>query len=72
MQQYADILTKGLRLKHRWFGGWDVGRRLPFIIISLITVQPSVAVVRETYSCGVHASVFMCIVVGPGTNTSRD
>lgn len=44
-QHYADILTNGLRSKHRWFGGWDIGRRLPFVLVSYFAVQPSVTLV---------------------------
>jgi hypothetical protein len=42
-QQYADVLTKGLRPQHRWWGGWDIGRRLPFVFVGffLVLLRPS-------------------------------
>ena len=44
-QQYADVLTKDLHASRRWFGGWDIGRRLPIVFFSYIAMLPSVALV---------------------------
>ena len=46
-QHYADILTKGLKKQHRWFGGWDIGRRLPFVFFGyfLGVARPSLVLV---------------------------
>lgn len=46
-QHYADVLTQGLKTKHRWWGGWDLGRRLPFVVIAafIVHVRPSVILV---------------------------
>ena len=59
-QHYADVLTKGLKNKHRWFGGWDLGRRLPFVTISFFAVlaRPSLLLVRsEWYHFVVHVLI---------------
>ena len=37
-QQYVDVLTKGLQNKHRWWAGWDIGRRLPFVFVAYLVV----------------------------------
>ena len=56
-QHYADVLTKGLKNKHRWFGGWDLGRRLPFVTISFFAVlaRPSLLLVRSMWSVWYHS-----------------
>ena len=56
-QHYADVLTKGLKNKHRWFGGWDLGRRLPFVTISFFAVlaRPSLLLVRSGWSVWYHS-----------------
>ena len=48
-QHYADVLTDGLKYKHSWFGGWDIARRLPFVLIGFFVVlgRPSIILVRE-------------------------
>lgn len=48
-QHYADILTKGLRKSRRWFGGWDIGRRLPFVFFGyfLGVARPSLVLVSS-------------------------
>ena len=59
-QHYADVLTKGLKNKHRWFGGWDLGRRLPFVTISFFAVlaRPSLLLVRsEWYHFVLHVLI---------------
>ena len=55
-QQYADVLTEGLRSDRRWFGGWDLGRRLPFVIIGYFTVQarPSLVIVSFALLYSIH------------------
>lgn len=55
-QQYADVLTEGLRPKHRWFGGWDIGRRFLFIVLGA-SIPPQYALVRNNYSCTKFNSV---------------
>ncbi|CAI8015363.1 hypothetical protein GBAR_LOCUS9518 [Geodia barretti] len=42
-KQYADILTKGVQPRHWWWGGWDIGRRLPFVFFGffLVLLRPS-------------------------------
>ena len=51
-QQYADVLTKGLKTKHHWWGGWDIGRRLPFVIIAffIVLLRPSIVLVSGCVS----------------------
>ncbi len=46
-QAYADVLTDGLTARHLWWGGWDIGRRLPFVVISFFVVlsRPSLVLV---------------------------
>ncbi|KAL5515915.1 hypothetical protein EMCRGX_G001160 [Ephydatia muelleri] len=36
--QYVDVLTEGLCTKCRWWGGWDIGRRLPFVFVAYLVV----------------------------------
>ena len=31
-QAFTDVITDGLRLKMRWWGGWDLLRRLAFTV----------------------------------------
>jgi len=49
-QQFADVLTKGLQQKHRWWGGWDIGRRIIFILMSFFyqEFRPSIVLVSPT------------------------
>lgn len=46
-QHYADVLIDGLKDEHRWWGGWDIFRRLPFVVISFCFVygRPSLILV---------------------------
>lgn len=53
-QHYADVLTKELHASRRWFGGWDIGRRLPFVFFVYIAVLPSLALVGYNYVLGVN------------------
>ena len=62
-QHYADILTKGLKKQHRWFGGWDIGRRLPFVFFGyfLGVARPSLVLV----CCNVMITMCVCILSCP-------
>ena len=45
------MLTDGLKHRHLWWGGWDIGRRLPFVVISFFVVlsRPSLVLVKQTH-----------------------
>ena len=64
-QHYADVLTKGLKSKHRWFGGWDLGRRLPFVTISFFAVlaRPSLLLVGV---CGAFGTILAVLIKDRG------
>ena len=48
-QHYADVLTKDLKTDQRWWGGWDIGRRLPFVFLGylLVVSSPSIVLVNH-------------------------
>ena len=52
-KHYADVLTIGLKDKHSWFGGWDIARRLPFVLIAFFVVlgRPSIILVSAAPRC---------------------
>ena len=53
------MLTKGLKKERRWFVGYDIARRLPFVLIGYFTVQarPSLVLVRK------DLRLFVCLYI---------
>lgn len=62
-QHYADILTKGLKKQHRWFGGWDIGRRLPFVFFGyfLGVARPSLVLVCCNVMITLHVCAYLAV-----------
>ena len=58
-QHYSDVLTEGLKKEHRWWGGWEIGRRVLFIIISyfIVLTRPSLILVSLSLSVSVSLSL---------------
>lgn len=64
-QHYADVLTKELKQQHRWWGGWDIGRRLPFVFIAYFVVLARPSLVLFFMSLAALAVLVIHLFVKP-------